>query len=110
MKQMKPLSSGQEYVIRRIKTFFGRHHRLITHFILYNEATNNRTLYYVYEDVCLLMVTDERLAELKVEVYKNTEYRYLVTDPTIIFNSSDSKIRYISTSFILNQHQNPTKS
>lgn len=107
---MKPLSADQEYVIRRIRTFFGRHHKLIIHFNLYNEAIHSSIYYYIYEDVCLLMVTSEGFASIKVEVYKNTEYRNLTTDPTIFFNSDNSKVRYILTISKVKKHQNLTKS
>lgn len=97
MENMKPLTTGQEYLIKRLISFFSRHHSLITHFLLYNSATDCRVLYYIFEHMCLLIVTVTSISKVKVELYKNTEYHYLISDPTIILNSTDRKFKYIET-------------
>lgn len=94
---MKPLSTGQEYFIKRLVSFFMRHHYLLRRIVFYNKETDNRTFYYIFEDISLLIVTDCRLSRVKVELFRNTDYLYVNSVPTLIFNGSDSKLRYIYT-------------
>lgn len=84
----------KEAIVKRIINYVKRHHDLVTHFITYDEYTDNRIFYYVFRDAVLVVRAYDILKGIKAYLYYDTNYLYNGLDHTFVYDSYKCNERY----------------